>query len=82
MEGWDASVLCEVRTMTGRIAMPYEARPYVADKKRQAKNLNDRILKKHLCEAGPAMCSKCRLCSFGVEYLNRGLPVEEGKRHE
>ena len=62
--------------MTGRIAMPYDARPYVAEKKHLAKNLNDRMLKKRLCDSGPMMCEKCRVCDFGVEYLRRGLPLD------
>ena len=62
--------------MTGRIAMPYDARPYVAEKKHLAKNLTDRVLKRRLCDAGPAMCAKCKACTFGMEYLIRGLPVE------
>ena len=67
--------------MTGRIAMPYDVRPYVADKKHLAKNLTDLVLKRKLCEAGPAMCEKCKVCSFGREYLNRGLPVEGVQIH-
>ena len=67
--------------MTGRIAMPYDVRPYVAEKKHLAKNLTDRVLKRRLCEAGPAMCGKCLVCEFGKEYLGRGLPVEGGQLH-
>lgn len=62
--------------MTGRIAMPYDVRPYVAEKRHLAKNLTDRVLKRRLCDAGPAMCTMCKACTFGREYLIRGLPVE------
>ena len=67
--------------MTGRIAMPYDARLYVAAKKNLAKNMTNCVLKRRLCEAGPGMCEKCLACEFGKEYLVRGLPVEGGQPH-
>lgn len=65
--------------MTGRIVMSSDDRPYTPSKKHLAQNLTNRMLKGRLCEAGPVMCAKCKGCTFGLEYLLRGLPVEGGR---
>ena len=67
--------------MTGRIVMSSDDRPYTPSKKHLAKNLTNRMLKGRLCEAGPALCEKCKACTYGREYLIRGLPVEGVQIH-